>query len=100
MWSGVRKLGWPTSSRTVPGLVMAMLEISRMPEWDISAGAALRRGRGLRMRLGYSRGQHGLPAQLNSQPDRPGGVQDEAREEAYDDEGDERDQRPQPEEQE
>src|SRR5712664_1434966 len=33
MWSGVRKLGWPTSRRMASGMVMATFEISRMPEW-------------------------------------------------------------------
>src|SRR4030081_1987589 len=49
MWAGVGKFGWPTSSRIVPGSVMATLEISRMPEWAILAGPGERGGKRLRM---------------------------------------------------
>src|SRR5438270_11178592 len=97
MCSGVRKLGWPTSSRTVPCLVMAMLEISRMPEWAISAGSAERWGRGLRMRLGYcGRRRHRLAAEPNSEPDRPAGVEQATDEEAGQDEGGEGEDHAQP----
>ena len=33
MWAGVRKSGWPASSRIAPGIPYASLAISRMPLW-------------------------------------------------------------------
>src|SRR5215472_15644633 len=45
---GVGKSGWPTSSRIAPGVRMASLAISRIPEWADSAGPCASKGNAIR----------------------------------------------------